>query len=231
MATKTDDLTVFATVSSPTCSDCGEELGRRAWITLTEDKEALCLSCADLDHLAFLPSGDAALTRRARKHSGLCAVVVRWSRARKRYERQGLLVEETAIQKAEAECVADAEVRERRRAAARERQEQFEVEYLKQFAAAVRAEFPGCPATTADEIAHHACLKHSGRIGRSADAKALYEWAVRLAVVAHVRHRKTRYDELLMTGTPRDVARGIVADEVDAVLMAWRRDRGARDDR
>jgi hypothetical protein len=50
--------------------------------------------------------GDAALTRRAGKHSKLSAVVLKWSRARKRYERQGLLVEETVLQRAEDE-IAD----------------------------------------------------------------------------------------------------------------------------
>ena len=57
---------------------------------------------ADLDHLVFLPSGDAAVTRRARKLSTRAAVVLKWSRARSRYERQGLLVEEDALQEAEA---------------------------------------------------------------------------------------------------------------------------------
>jgi len=61
------------------------------------------------------PSGDAALTRRAGKFSTLSAVVLKWSRARKRYERPGLLVEEPARQRAEQECLADAEVRARRR--------------------------------------------------------------------------------------------------------------------
>ena len=42
-------------------------------------------------HLVFLPSGDAALTRRARKASKLSAVVVQFSRTRKRSERQGVL--------------------------------------------------------------------------------------------------------------------------------------------
>jgi hypothetical protein len=87
-----------------------KKLGRKAWITLTREKGALCLSCGDLDHLIFLPSGDAALTRRARKHSTLSAVVLKWSRARNRYERQGLLVEEEALKKAEEECLADQEV-------------------------------------------------------------------------------------------------------------------------
>jgi hypothetical protein len=106
------ELKVFISNRDSICDDCGEELGRKAWITLVRDKGALCLSCADLDHLLFLPSGDAALTRRARKHSVLSAVVLRWSQARKQYERQGLLVEQQGLEKAEAECLADSEARE-----------------------------------------------------------------------------------------------------------------------
>ena len=55
------------------------------------------MSCAHMDHLVFLPRGDAGLTRRAKQASALSAVVVRWSPARKRYERQGILVEEAAL--------------------------------------------------------------------------------------------------------------------------------------
>ena len=91
------EIVVFIANRDSTCGECGESLGRKAWIRLAGDKGALCLSCADLDHLAFLPSGDTALTRRAKKYSGLSAVVLQWSRARKRYERQGLLVEEAAL--------------------------------------------------------------------------------------------------------------------------------------
>ena len=69
-----------------------------------DDRGPLCMSCAGLAHLVLLSSGDAALTRRARKHSRLSAVLVRFGRARKRYERQGVLVEEAAIEQAEAEC-------------------------------------------------------------------------------------------------------------------------------
>ena len=87
------DLKVFISSRESTCDECGESLGRRAWITLAGDKGVLCLACADLEHLVFLPSGDAALTRRARKHSTLAAVVLKWSSTRKHYERQGLLVE------------------------------------------------------------------------------------------------------------------------------------------
>jgi hypothetical protein len=73
---------------------------------LDRKKSVLCLSCPDLDHLVFLPSGDAALTRRSRKYSGLSAVVVKWSRTRKRYERQGLLIENEALEYAGKECAA-----------------------------------------------------------------------------------------------------------------------------
>jgi len=51
------------------------------------------------------------LTRRASKNSNLKAVVPQWSRTRKRYERQGILLETNAIELAEAECVADADQR------------------------------------------------------------------------------------------------------------------------
>jgi hypothetical protein len=67
---------------------------------MMEDEGPVCMKCAELDHLVFLPSGDAGLTTRARKASMLSAVVVRWSRARRRYERQGLLVERAALEAA-----------------------------------------------------------------------------------------------------------------------------------
>ena len=83
-----------------------------------EGDQPLCLRCADLDHLVFLPRGNTALTRRASKHSTLRAVVVQFSRTRKRYERQSVLVEEAALERAEQECLADAEARGRTPAAA-----------------------------------------------------------------------------------------------------------------
>ncbi|HLE42304.1 MAG TPA: DUF2293 domain-containing protein, partial [Nitrospirota bacterium] len=109
------DLKVFITSRDSTCDECGENLGRKAWITLNKDKGALCLACADLDHLVFLPSGNTALTRRAHQNAILSAIVLKWSQHRKRYERQGLLVEEKALEQAEKECLADDDVRARRR--------------------------------------------------------------------------------------------------------------------
>ncbi len=215
------DLTVFITTGESSCSECGEDLGRKAWITLVEGKGALCLACADLDHLIFLPAGDAALTRRARKHSTLSAVVLRWSRARKRYERQGLLVEAEALEQAEQECLADEEVRARRREREAARREELDQQYVQQFARRVRELYPRCPPGREVIIAEHACLKYSGRVGRSASAKSFDEQAIRLAVLAHVRHAETRYDELLAGGLDRWDARAEVEDAVKRILTAW----------
>ena len=144
----TEVLKVFITTGDKdsSCYECGEDLGRGAWITLVEGKGAVCLACADLDHLTFLLSGDAALTRRSRKHSTLSAVVLKWSRTRKRYERQGLLVGESALERAEAECLADSETRARRSAREAERRAELDSRYAEQFALRVRLLFPACPA-------------------------------------------------------------------------------------
>ncbi|MBI1880818.1 MAG: DUF2293 domain-containing protein [Chloroflexi bacterium] len=215
------DLKVFISTRDSRCGECGENLGRRAWITLGDEKGALCLSCADLDHLIFLPTGDAALTRRARKHSTLSAVVLQWSRARKRYERQGLLVEAEAMEQAEQECLADSEARTRRREREAERRMELDQQYVEQFARRVRELFPGCPAGREQVIAEHACLKYSGRVGRSAAAKSFDEDAIRLAVIAHIRHAETDYDTLLASGYDRRWARAEVEAAIDDVLAKW----------
>ena len=218
---QTSDLKVFISSRASTCNECGEDLGRKAWITLIKDKGALCLPCADLDHLIFLPSGDAALTRRARKHSILSAIVLKWSRARKRYERQGLLVESQALEQAERECLADSKARALRREREAVRRAELDHNYVKRFAARVRELYPGCPSGSEVEIAEHACLKFSGRIGRSAAARNLDEEAVRLSVIAHIRHVETNYDELLAKGYDRWEAREHIKDSVVNVLLKW----------
>jgi hypothetical protein len=217
-----NEIKVFISHRDSKCDECGEKLGRQAWITLEENKGALCLACADLDELVFLPTGDAALTRRSRKYSTLSAVVLKFSRARRRYERQGLLVEETALAKAEEECLADSEVRERRKQRERERRAELDEEYVREFAKNIRRLFPDCPEGREQKIAQHACLKYSERIGRSASAKRFEDEVITLAVAAHVRHRETDYDELLARGWFRNKARAEVRDRVDAVLDEWR---------
>src|ERR1700730_3730751 len=220
---KSEDIKVFISQRDSKCDECGAELGRKAWITLKENKGALCLGCADLDELVFLPSGDAALTRRARKHSVLSAVVLKFSKARGRYERQGLLVEEKALDRAEAECLADAEARERRADRQRERATELDRNYVDEFAKSVRKLFPGCPREREAQIAEHACRKYSGRIGRSAAAKSFDATAVLLAVAAHIRHRETNYDQLLAAEGDRREARAQVRCQVDEILRNWKR--------
>ncbi|MCP4542164.1 MAG: DUF2293 domain-containing protein [Chloroflexi bacterium] len=215
---RTNDLKVFISTRDASCEECGEDLGRKAWITLVENKGALCLSCADLDHLVFLPAGDAALTRRARKHSTLIAVVLRWSRARKRYERQGLLVEEEGLGQAEKECLADSEARARRREREARRRAELDQQYVEQFEQKVRDLFPRCPEGRERQIAEHTCLKYSGRIGRTKAAKRLDKEAVDLAVAAHIRHTETRYDKLLVSGYERWEARAEVKFQVEEIL-------------
>ena len=137
------ELLVFRVRRDTRCGECQTELEHGSLLYL-DGERALCLTCADLDRLDNLPRGDAALTRRARAHSPLQAVVLEWSRSRKRYERQGVLVDPDALRQ-----------------------------------------------------------------------------AVRLAVVAHVRHVHTSYDRLLGQTGDRQLAREEVRERVDTVLSDW----------
>jgi hypothetical protein len=66
-------------------------------LLMMEDPGPACLRCVGLDDLEYLAAGDALLTRRAKAKSARYALVVRFSRTRGRYERQGLLVEPRAL--------------------------------------------------------------------------------------------------------------------------------------
>jgi hypothetical protein len=212
------ELVVISPVKEWTCASC-DGTGD---LLFMEDAGPLCLDCADLGHLVFLPAGDAALTRRAMKSSRLAAVVVRWSRSRKRYERQGILAEAEAIERAEQECLSDADVRARRREREQVRRSDEDVRFRERLAVAIRERYPGCPPGRAEAIARHAAARGSGRVGRTAAGRALDPDVVRLAVAASVRHIDTRYDELLMSGVDREAARDQVRDRVEDILSTWR---------
>lgn len=216
-ASKPPDLVVIAPVRDFTCDACG---GSGSFLMM-EEAGALCLACTDMDHLVFLPSGNAALTRRAKAASDLSAVVVRWSRSRKRYERQGILVEEEALAEAEAATLADADARAQRRERDEARRAAADSVLQQRMAAAIRELYPSCPPERAEAIAAHAAARGSGRVGRTAAAKELDPEMLRLAVVASVRHADTSYDRLLMAGAAREDARRQVRGEVDAVLESW----------
>ncbi|MEV0145561.1 MULTISPECIES: DUF2293 domain-containing protein [unclassified Nonomuraea] len=216
---KAPDLTVVVPQQAWTCASCGDT----GPYLIMEDDRPHCLTCADMDHLVFLPSGDAALSRRAKQESGLAAVVVEYNRRRKVYQRRGLLVEERALTLAEERCLADEEARLRRRERDRERRAEQDDDFRARMAAEIRTLFPGCPAERAEEIAGHAALRGSGRVGRTAAARALDANAITLAVVASIRHLDTDYDTLLMTGVPRAEARDRIRDAIDAKLADFRR--------
>lgn len=96
-----DEIVVFEIRQDTSCDRCGEELGSGRRIRLVNHPEgedrAHCLSCAGLDDLVFVPTGDHRLSRRVRARSQRQAVVVQWARAREQYERQGYLIEESVL--------------------------------------------------------------------------------------------------------------------------------------
>jgi hypothetical protein len=217
---RSSELLVIAASTPWTCHACTIEFERGDFLSM-DDGGPVCLDCADLGHLEFLPRGDTALTRRARRASRLSAVVVQWSRTRKRYERQGILAEPAAISQAEQECLVDSEARERRRQREAERRAMGDEQFVADLAAAIRAQFPGCSPDRAQRIARHAGARGSGRIARTSAGRALDPETVQLAVVAAVRHEDTRYDDLMMNGVPRAEARELVREDIDRVVRSW----------
>ncbi|MET7327323.1 DUF2293 domain-containing protein [Nonomuraea sp. NPDC005650] len=215
---KVPDLVAVAPLTAWTCASCGDT----GPYLIVEEDESHCLTCADMDHLVFLPAGNAALSRRAKQESGLAAVVVQFNRRRKVYQRLGLLVEEAALAAAEERCLADEEVRERRRERDRVRRAEQDVDFQARMAAEIARLFPGCPRERAREIAEHAAQRGSGRVGRTAAAKALDENAITLAVIASIRHLDTDYDRLLMSGVPRMEARERIRGGIERKLEEFR---------
>lgn len=218
------DIEVFFSSRDSICAECSKDVEKNEHIILGDEWNVIiCLSCADLDHLVYLPAGDAALTRRSRKHSTLSAVVLSYSASRKRNERQGLLVEQKGLELAEKECLSDTDYREKRKERDAIRRAILDKKYINRFADEIRKRFPGCPKGTEKEIAEYACLKYSGRVGRSAFAKDLSEAAIILAVRAHIRHEETDYDGLLAEGYDRYDARSLVKEIIEDVLSEWRK--------
>ena len=103
--TSRPDLVVRPFNSEWKCHRCGGS----GDLLMMENPGPVCLGCVGLDELEFLPAGDALLSRRVKAKSTRCAVVVSFSRSRRRYERQGLLVEPLAL----ADVRRDLEVRRR----------------------------------------------------------------------------------------------------------------------
>ena len=221
---KATEPVVFEILRDSKCSECGAELESGSFLMM-DAQQPLCLPCAGRGDLEFLPSGDATLTRRATKYSQRSSVVVRFSRSRGRYERQGILVEPAAIEKAEQECYEDAGERAAMRARGAEARRKQDRDLVVQMTGEIRALFPGCPPKEAAAIAEHTAKRGSGRVGRTAAGRALAEEALTLAVAAAVRHRHTDYDELIISGLERHHARARIRDRVEEILDSWRSPR------
>jgi hypothetical protein len=212
---------VFEILRDSTCSECGAELARDSFLVM-EAGQPLCLPCARLDDLEYLAAGDAALTRRSVRYSERTAVVVRFSRSRGRYERQGVLVEKSALEKSEQECSEDAGERAKARAVGAARRQEQDRELIARMTAEIGKLFPCCPPREAAAIAAHTATRNSGRVGRTLAGRNLDEGALTAAVTAAVRHQHTEYDAMLAAGMDRLLARQQIADRVQAILAAWR---------
>jgi len=95
---------------------------------------------------------------------------------------------------------------------------------IARFAARVRARFPGAPAGEERRIARYACGRGTERVGALVGADGYLDHAVELAVIAHIRHHRTRYEALLDAAYDRDAARELVRPDVLATLARWGRD-------
>lgn len=85
------------------------------------------------------------------------------------------------------------------------------------FAIQIKREFPGCPDNEVREIAEWTCQIGSRRVGRSETA----ENPVVAAVVAHIRHHHTDYDDLLACDWELAAARERVRPQIEQVLNLW----------
>ena len=167
--------------------------------------------------LVFQPSGDAALTRRANKNSRLSAVVVRFSRARKRYERQGILVEEDALSAPSSNAWR---TRSRGRGGATgtpndapARTSSFSRGWRSRSASCSRAARPGGPRRSPDTPRSAAAAGWDAAPPDEHSTPKRSSWRYWRGAV-----QDTGYDELLMSGVDRAAARDDVRDQVNAVL-------------
>ena len=93
-----------------------------------------------------------------------------------------------------------------------------DIEFVTALTQAISQRDRGSPREEALRIAEHTGQRSSGRVGRSASGRALNASAVDLAVIAHVRHVHTNYDELLMRGVDRSTARAQVWKKIESLI-------------
>ena len=112
----------------------------------------------------------------------MSAVVVRFSRARKRYEKPGILVEEAALERAEAQCLADEDARRQRRERDRQRRSDQDVVFQARLAELVGAAVPRCRDAPLRSRSMRRCGAAAGLAGRpgarSMSMRSRWRWSV-----------------------------------------------------
>ncbi len=205
------------------CQNCSKPIPLgKSFVAESEKHKGVCFNCSPFVGYVMLPAGDAAMTRRSKKYSTLCGVVWAWNQRRKRYERKGQLVEPSAIEKAKIECAKDQEVRVQKNKKAAVVRAQQDRLYIAEFARHVRMKYPYCPENREIIIAQHACQKYSGRVGRTADAKEFDAKMIDLAVIAHIRHIETNYDNEFGKGKRKKEIRSSIRPDIDQILKKWK---------
>jgi len=205
------------------CKKCGKKISvGKEFVAESENHKGTCFACSPFTQYAFLAPGDAAMTRRSKKHSELCGVVFIWNQRRRRYERKGQYVQAQAIEKAQSECAADADKRAEKNKKAAVVREVQDKEYILAFAKAIRQHYPNCPEKREIAIAQHACEKYSGRVGRTANAKQFDAKMIDRAVEAHIRHAETNYDDQFGHGRRKKEIRSDVRFTIDRIMLRWK---------
>ena len=205
------------------CNQCYKPIANgQHFVAETEKNKGTCLKCSTFRSYSFLPSGDAAMTRRTKKHSSRCGVVQQWNHRRKRYERKGQFIELKAIALAKQECDADKEKRLISNKKAAVKREIDDKIYIEAFSIAIKNRYPCCPINREIEIAQHACLKHSGRVGRTANAKQFDPKMIDLAVEAHIRHTETNYDKQFGKGIRKKEIRSNLKYDILKIMGSWK---------
>lgn len=205
------------------CQRCKRpvKLGER-FVAESEEHRGTCFKCSPYINSAFLEPGDAAMTRRSKKHSNHCGVLYAWNQRRKRFERKGQYVEAKAIELAREECEKDAGKRAKSNEKAAIKRAADDIIYVEKFSEAIKQRYPKSPKNKPVEIAQHACEKYSGRVGRTANAKQFDEEMIDRAVEAHIRHTETNYDKQFNKGKTKRAIRSDLKLDILAIMRKWR---------
>jgi len=192
------------------------------YVAFSEKHKGTCFECSIFTSYSFLPPGDVAMTRRSKKYSDHCGVLLFWNQRRKRFERKGQYVELSAILEAKKECSADYETRLNKNKKAAIKREETDKQYIIDFSKIIKVHYPSCPNGRELDIAKHACLKHSGRVGRTAKAKEFDKKMIDLAVEAHIRHLETNYDNEFNKGIKKRQIRANLKYDIMKIMASWK---------